>query len=746
MRTTAILLICALRCALAADTPEKAQRKALEAQVKTMTTEAGVLEKSGKLVEARGKYAESQALIEMKDATESIKRLDQEIKKRVKDSLREAHKLYDLRKFTEAAARLEEGMKLKAYQSVLTFNLALCHYQLADRTKALEYLRRAWTGTADPKEKEKLAQLSTIFTTGEGSSIKDTDKNRVARVNRLAAGIGLEASLDDEGGAEAAFADASSPEPVPAASLRTDRSVAAPGAVSAGPRSSLCSALAELKDTLATSPAAVFNLANCSESNGRTAEAAALLEKYLELAPQALDEEGARARIANLRLLLALPGQSGLEVRLLYSAAYGALSERKFQAAMTAFQKADSLAPDFALTKWMLALLHEAMGNIEPARENFTRYQQLSQDQSAKDEAGIHLSTLDAKRAKYDEEMDAAGDIVADLFNRAMNLTFNLDQNRSALRAKRAQVKKSDQAKAKGRVGGFAVPHAWAQQQLAKTSDHLQIALALFPLGAEANELMGLVFLQANDGRSAIRSFDTVASLGLPVVFYAELRTRKLDRAVKVELSADHVRLIFLSSYDKNGKAAPPAKPAGEDGLGDMLLERNTQRAAQFDSLEVTLNEIKKVETDKGMLKLKLTKQDIWLAPIYLPAVTPIEGPQARRFANNYTRLFVRYPGLENSKLGAEGMTGGEKFALGYKIATAATDIAMSGFTPISAISSVQDAISIARTIRGAMSSLSVSFATWQKGVEDQQRLLAGKGFKSIPVQPANLAFAQDVK
>jgi hypothetical protein len=101
---------------------------------------------------------------------------------------------------------------------------------------------------------------------------------------------------------------------------------------------------------------------------------------------------------------------------------------------------------------------------------------------------------------------------------------------------------------------------------------------------------------------------------------------------------------------------------------------------------------------------------------------------------------------LEDSKLGAEGMTGGEKFKMGYKIANASVDIAMSGFTPISAISSVQDAITITRTIRAAMVSLSVSFATWEKSVDDQQQLLAGKSFKAIPTQPVTLAFVQETK
>ena len=126
--------------------------------------------------------------------------------------------------------------------------------------------------------------------------------------------------------------------------------------------------------------------------------------------------------------------------------------------------------------------------------------------------------------------------------------------------------------------------------------------------------------------------------------------------------------------------------------------------------------------------------------------MSDVEGPQARRFANNYTRLFVRYPGLEDSKLGTEGMSGGEKFKMGYDIANASADIAMSGFGGIGAISSIQDVISITRTIRAAMISMNVSFASWEKSVEDQQELLAGKSFKAIPTQPMTLAFVQDTK
>lgn len=740
------LLFCS---SLHADNLEKTQKKELESQVKAITAEAETLEKSGHLAEARARYAESQALIETKDVTEALKHLDEQIHKRVKDNLSDAKRLYEARKFKETAAVLEESLKFQAFLAQISYDLALCYYQLGDRGKAVVYLSKARLGTADPKQKQKMAQLLALFTTGEnGISAKDSDKDRINRVNHLVDSIGLEASLDDEFGEETSATDADpSPDSKPstAASAST-----APARTSSGTnnrhRASLCNSLGELKSVLTTSPSALFDLANCAETNGRATEAVRLLGKYLEAAPTALDADETRTRIAELQSLLTLPGQNGIEVRRLYASAYGELSERKYDRAVADLAKARELAPEFPLTTWKLALYYEAIGDIDRAREHLTRFRQLASEQAAKDEADLHLSTLEAKRTKYDEEVDATEDIVADLFSRSLKLSFNGSENRSALRVRRAHAKKKEEAKARNRVGGFAIPYAYAQQQLSRASAHLQVALALFPLGAEANELMGLVFLQANDGQWAMRSFDVVASQDLPVSFYAEMRGHKQDQAVKCELSRDRLRFISLSSYDKKGNATPPAKPAGDDGLGDLVVEPAAVRQPQFDSLDLNLTDIKKVETDKGLLKLKLVQQELSLAPIYLPSFTPIEGPQARRFANNYTRLFVRYPGLEDSKLGTEGMSGGEKFKMAYNITNASVDIAMSGFSPIGAISSVQDVITITQTIRSAMASLSVSFASWEKSVDDQQQLLKGKSFKAIPMQPVSLTFEQDVK
>lgn len=580
--------------------------------------------------------------------------------------------------------------------------------------------------------------MLTFLTTTENSNITaEEERKRTAEFNQLVKNVGFEASLEDDEGPEedaTRFSESHAPSPQLVSEAHASHS-AAHG------NSGICTALEQLHGNEVPGPAAIYDRANCAEIKGRTTEAIRLLQKYLDVAPRALDADSVRARISELESLVALPEKNGTQVRQLYSQAYGYLAERKYDRGLMAFSKAKEIAPEFPLTYWKLGLFYEALANLDEARDQFIRYQQLTLEDRAKKEADLHLTTLEAKKSKYDDEVSDAEDILADLFNRGMNLTFNLDDNRSAIRVRRAQIKNKKQRKDWKRVGGFAVPYPYAQQQLVRAGEHLLTALALFPLGAEANELMGLVFLQANDGRAAVKNFDAVASQQLPVAFYAEMRGHKLDHGVKCELTRDRLRLIFLSSYDKRGAPTEPGKPAGEDGLGDLALAPGDKRQ-DFESLDLKLSDIKKVETNKGLLTVKLAMQEFTLAPIYLPSYTPVEGPQARRFANNYTRLFIRYPGLEDSKLGAEGMTGGEKFKMGMNIANNSLNIA-TGLNPIGSIQAAQSAISIARTIHSAMASLSVSFAAWERSVDDQQQLLSGPSFKTIPSEAVSLAFLQ---
>ncbi|HLW54504.1 MAG TPA: tetratricopeptide repeat protein [Candidatus Angelobacter sp.] len=751
MRTKLFFLVLALSTIAFADNDEKAQKKALEEQAKTLLSEAKDLQKSGQLVEAKARYAASLAFKDSKDAGEAIKHIDEQLHQQVKDALRQAHSFYDRGQFQQAAEELEKAAALGNSTAAVAFNLALCFQRLNQTAKALAYLEQAAEASPDPRHKLKLKQLATSFTTGETSGQQsDSDRDRISAINRLVEGLGFDSTLrdaqsDDEDENLTEAPDSKPAVPFASAALRSNvPTVPVKPAGSLSKQSGLCDALAQMKGPVSETPALTFDLANCDEDNGRLTEAAAHLDKYLATVPNAADAPRVGLRVASLNALVNLPGESGTQVRSLFSTAARSIQERSFDRALAAFQKAAKVLPEFPPTQWKLALLNEAMGNVDQAKSHFTRYQQLQGDPLAQQEADLHLASLDAKKEKYAEEVEAADDILANLLNRAMNLTFNGLKDRRAVKAHRARLKGKQARKDSQKLGGFAIPSAYVRQQLTEAAEHLATALTVFPLGAEANQLMAQVYLQANDGRAAMRAFDTVISQGLPAAFYAEMRGRRQDRAVKCELTSHHVRLIFLSYYD-NGRVVAPAFPAGEDGLGDLAIDPSLPREQKFESIELGPAEIKKVESKTGIIRLKLTKEDLTLSVMYLSGPPPVEGPQARRFSNIYARLFVRYPGLEDSRLGNEGLTGGEKFKLAYHLANAGFTIATS-MNPMGSFTALKAFIDITREIQQTRNSLKVNFAGWEKTIEDQQELQGGNAFKMIPTEPAALTFTEETK
>jgi hypothetical protein len=105
----------------------------------------------------------------------------------------------------------------------------------------------------------------------------------------------------------------------------------------------------------------------------------------------------------------------------------------------------------------------------------------------------------------------------------------------------------------------------------------------------------------------------------------------------------------------------------------------------------------------------------------------------------------VRYPGLEDAKLGTEGLTAGEKMKLAMDIANAGLNIAMN-LNPMGAYTALRAFISITKEINKTAQSLRVNFAGWEKTMEDQQTLQSGNAFKAIPTEAVSLAFVEDIK
>jgi len=101
---------------------------------------------------------------------------------------------------------------------------------------------------------------------------------------------------------------------------------------------------------------------------------------------------------------------------------------------------------------------------------------------------------------------------------------------------------------------------------------------------------------------------------------------------------------------------------------------------------------------------------------------------------------------ISNTKLGAEGLTGGEKFTIGMKIANAGLSMGMGGVGAISAIQDVMTVVQTVRMLQRTMSSLKISYAAWETSVEEEQDVLLGNPFKPIPTEPVRLAYIHELK
>jgi tetratricopeptide (TPR) repeat protein len=326
-----LFVILAVPLLTAGNDLQKSQKKELEAAAKALNKEAKALEESGKLVEARLKYAESLGYIELSDASQAISRLDDTLKTTAKAALAAAQKLYDTGKYKEAALALEEAWNLQTLRPVLAYNLALSYNQIGERQKGVDYLDQAIAGAGAPKLRMRLNQTRTTFITAETvAQQSDSARKQIELFDHLVETLGNGSSAEDELGDEEVLVEGDAPDVT--ASVRggsTKFTATDAGRNGKSNRfASACTALQTLKETLANSPAAVFDLANCAEDNNRPDEAMRFLRRYLELAPNALDAARVKQRIVELGALKALPTQSGVQVRALYAAAERSIDRR----------------------------------------------------------------------------------------------------------------------------------------------------------------------------------------------------------------------------------------------------------------------------------------------------------------------------------------------------------------------------------------------------------------------------------
>jgi tetratricopeptide (TPR) repeat protein len=713
--------------------PSKKSKKELEAEVKNLVADGKVLESQGKLSEARDKYVDAEGILSTSDALSAIARIDDQQKQRVATLLAEARRSFDVGKFSDGNEQLQKGLELQPSNAALQYDLGLGYLKMGDRADTARHLDLAVGALSDEKKRMELLELHSSVLMGTPPPAAEN----AAASSFNQSYIQEDFSLGD-----------------------THR---------AG--GSLCDQTKALQGAFPGNAAVAFNFAKCATQAAQPADAARQLAEYAKLAPEALDLSDVGVYRQNLESLASLPGDDGQLVRQHFATAGRYLDYRHYNLAIAEYEAAAQVSPDYPQTQWRLGLLYEAYGDTAKAREHFLRYQQLAPDSDSKSAAELHLSALDARRAIYDATIGEAQDALSELLLTSLGLQDMGAKHKTKLSYRQWRWASHQYKEATRATEKLSQPYV--ERELNRARQELESAIELAPLGAGANELLGLIELQGNNWPEAYRRYDSVASQGFPVSFYAQVHSAsdsKVVRATKVEISADSVRLVHLSSYDpKKQVSVPPSRPAGEDDLGNVVVSADHPPDAEAEAVTIHAKDLKAIQTDKNFVVLKLEHDQIYLAPLNMLAEIPFEGGASRTFGNEYTRMFIRYLGYEDAKLGKEGMTTGEKFKLGFELARIGASFGMMGMGSPMAISSgvravrliralkryrslIQDIRDVRQGVRAAdltdtatrlTDDIQMAAETLERTADDERRAIWGMEFKIIPAQQTPLKFRE---
>jgi tetratricopeptide (TPR) repeat protein len=711
------------------ETAPKEERRRLESEVKQLVAEGKALEQQGELMEARDKYVDAEGIVSTDEALSAIRQVDDEQEQRVETLLDEAHRSYDTGQFSDSNQQLQQALQMQPSNAALQYDLALAYLRQGDRPNAVQHLDMTLGALSDEKERAGLLELRSTILMGTAAPVATGNENETSPAST--------------------FNDTL---------LQEDRD---PGDTSAAGGSS-CDQTRDLQTALPTNAAVVFNSAKCAAEEARPEDAIRQLTEYIKLAPEALDHTDAVLYQQTLSSLANLPGDSGQLVRQHYAKAARYLDYRRYDRAIGEYEAALQVLPNYPETQWELGLLYEAYGDIAKANERFSNFQQLEPDQTRRSNADSHLSTLGSRRAVYDANITQAQEIMSSLLLRSLGLNNLGVKHKTRLTYRQWRWASKEYKETTRATEKLSQPYV--ERELNRARVDLESATDLFPLGAEANELLALLNLQSNDWPEAYRNYDAVASQALPVSFYAQVYSvhdSNAVRAAKVEIGTHDIRLLYLSSYDaKRHVSMPPNKPAGEDDLGNLVVSPGQPPDAQAEALTIRAVDLKGIETDKNFVVLKLPNDQIYIAPLNMLGEVPFEGKASRTFGNEYTRLFVRYLGYEEARLGKEGMTAGEKFMLGFEIARIGVSVGMMGVgVPVVYGSGVRMArlvhalrvyhdvrqgIRVANAADAAtrlVDDLQMDIAVLERDASDQQLAIGGMEFKVIPTQQLPLKF-----
>jgi len=381
-----------------------------------------------------------------------------------------------------------------------------------------------------------------------------------------------------------------------------------------------CSLLAKLEAGPAL-PTVLFDKGRCRETAKDQQKAIQFFEEYVRVAADALDAQQEQAHLAALKSMSALPGPAGDKVREHFAEAARYFDVGRYDLAIRELSSPDVKA--YPETSKTLAFLYEDFGNVEMAQHFFEEYRDSLEPpvSEARQEVMSELLSLQFKRYKYDHLVEDARVPLAGL----LHLYLTGGQEKQSV----------------------------LQLSIDRVEDDLGRALKIFPKGVEAHDLLAVVQQLTNNPRLAKRSYDVLWSQGQPVVFFTTTNDR-------VEIWPDVLQINF------------------DPLLIDPLVElgrRKTFVAEPERTQTIKREEVQFVETKEGAVVVHTKQGEAAITPAHLAMKVSKKGPLARKYANQYTKLFQRYLGVDQTKLGKESVTHKEMGLMAIEVAVIVASI-----------------------------------------------------------------------
>jgi tetratricopeptide (TPR) repeat protein len=636
-----------------------------------LVSEGDQLQKQGKLAEARDKYAE--AVGYSKKAKGELSSVNKKIDLIVLSDLQHAKEQFGQRQYQQTLVALKDADRLSPGKASVSCDLAITYRALSDRDDAMAALDSCDRQTGKTDDHLLMEQMRTELQTGEQvSKLPDAQRTLTLELDKQL--------LDDE--------HLLVPRDLDANSASTASTAGIP----------FCAKILGAKDSLPDTPSTLYDLGVCSEYAGQLDDAVRFYESYLKAAPDAANASAIRATLAELKPLLAYNGSDAAAVKAHLGAAARLSAAGKYDRVRAEYEAAVNAAPSFAPAHWRLGSLCESIGDADCAKDQLAQFAALTQDPSQTQRGLDHLEDLDGRKHRYMELVDEA-------------------------RLELAEVRLNP-----GKLNDFERNHRY-EDVLKK----LHAATSIFPLGPEANQLLGFIYLDADYAAGARTAYDAAAAGHMDPFFFAWTNLpKKQDRFyAKVVIHPDAIQIVPLSQSHET-KTVEIADCYALPHKMDVIF-RDTSCGTR-----IPVDSIKSVEAKQEFINVKTEHVAYHIDPTNSFMDPPYQfAPAARRFHNHYLRLFLRYTDLDGGKLGKEGFTGSEKFWLVMDVASLASG---NPFALINLGSTIETAVDTYRMVHAAQKARAAALRTQN----DLHELFQAKSFQAIPTGAAQLSFRID--